>query len=552
MPKFLQQLQALWAGFSPLQKITLLFVTAAVGGGLWSLQRWNVERDFRPLYTEMNSEEAGTVIARLRETGVDYRLSETGTTILIPSSRVAETRLQLATGGLPRHGRIGFELFDQTKFGATEFAEQVNYRRALEGELERSVLTLNQVEQARVHISLAKESVFLDYQQPAKASVIVRLRRGQRLDPEQVRGVAHLMASAVEGLSPDMVSLLDIEGNLLSRPRRTNKESSGEELELQQKVERETAQKIIHTLEPYLGPEKARASVSAEVELNAGEQTEEIVDPNPVALSSQKIEEQSQPAWAGGPPGTASNTPRGAASPTRGGTSLTRKQESSTYVASKTVTRMKLEKGAIKRLSVAVVVDHKASVDASGKRAAAPRTPEEMKTIHDLVLAAAGIVESRGDLLTIENLPFEAAPVIEIREGAPPPVPGRPPAEEWQRLFSKDFLQKYRYVGLGIVVGIVVLLAALVLLRKKSRSADKAAPASSAALPKPGDEVQKQLAERETAQRLADEAAMLELKMPHVTSNKAMILQKVMADSAKKDPTATVQLLRSWIHEDER
>ncbi|MGH7754343.1 MAG: flagellar basal-body MS-ring/collar protein FliF, partial [Gemmatimonadales bacterium] len=160
MPRFIQQLLALWASLSARQQITLVVAGALVAAGLWSLQRWTVERDFKPLYTDMSSEEAGAVVNRLRELGVPYRLNETGTTILIPGGRLAETRLQLATAGLPQHGRIGFELFDQTKFGATEFAEQVNYRRALEGELERSVLSLNQVEQARIHISLPKESIF--------------------------------------------------------------------------------------------------------------------------------------------------------------------------------------------------------------------------------------------------------------------------------------------------------------------------------------------------------------------------------------------------------
>ncbi len=532
--------------------MSLAVVAAVVVGGLWSFERWTRERDFKPLYTEVSNEEAGAVVARLLETGVDYRLNETGTTILVPSARLAETRLQLATGGLPRHGRMGFELFDQTKFGATEFAEQVNYRRALEGELERSVLSLNQVEQARVHISLSKESVFLDSQQPAKGSVIMKLRRGQRLAGEQVRGIAYLVASAVEGLSPDMVSVIDVEGNLLSRPRKAGADSSGEELELEQKVEREIAQKILHTVEPYLGPGRARASVSAEVELNAGEQTEEILDPNPVAVSSQKTEEQSQPGWVSGAPGTASNVPRGSPRPGTGGTSLTRKQENSTYQTSKTVTRMKLEKGAIKRLSVAVVVDHKTTADASGKRTLAARTPEEMKTIRDLVVAAAGILESRGDLLTIENLPFGTAmPPLELVPAEPMVMPTAAPLPVSPRLPAKEWLQKYRYIAIGAGVTLLALLLLLVWSRRGKRKR-LAGPGMSSALAGGESQVEKQLAEREVAQRQADEAALLQLKLPQVSGDKAMVLKKVLTESAKKDPAATVQLLRSWIHEDER
>jgi flagellar M-ring protein FliF len=548
VPKFLQQLQQLWNSLATRQKITLVVVAALVAGGLWKLQSYTVERDFKPLFTDMSSEEAGAVVARLREMAVPYRINDTGTGVMIPSDKLAETRLQMATSGLPKHGRIGFELFDQTKFGSSEFAEQVNYRRALEGELERSVLSLNQVEQARVHISLPKESIFLDYRQPAKASVVVKLRRAQKLDNEQVRGMAYLVASAVEGLSPEMVAVLDVAGNLLSRPKKGTPES-GEELELQQRAERQIAQKILHTVEPYLGPGKARASVSAEVELNAGDQTEEVIDPNTVLLTSQKTDEQSQPAWAAGPPGTASNVPRGTGRPGYGGSSLTRKSDSFTYHSSKTVTHMKLEKGSLKRLSVAVLVDHKASVDAAGVRVLTPRTAPEMKTIRDLIVAAAGILETRGDLLTVENLPFEA-PEIPLLGPARPLLLAPPGWESLRVIFTKEWLARYRYVVIGVAVGILVMVVGLILWTKKAAKRRKTAlPEAAAQVPGGADRVGKQLADLQAAQREADDATLLELKMPQITSNKAMVLRKMLEDSAKKDPNATVQLLRTWIHE---
>jgi len=547
VPKFLVQLQQLWASLSARQQVTLVLAAALVVGGLWGFQRWNTEQDFKPLYTDMNGQEAGAVVNRLRELGVPYRLNETGTTVLIPSARLAETRLQLATAGLPQHGRIGFELFDQTKFGATEFAEQVNYRRALEGELERSVLSLNQVEQARVHISLPKESLYLDQRQPAKGSVVVKLRRAQKLEPDQVRGVAFLVASAVEGLSPDMISVLDIAGNLLSRPRKATP-GSEEEMELQQKIERETTQKILNTVEPYLGANKARASVSAEVELNAGDQTEEVIDPNPVVMTSQKSEEQSQPAWVAGAPGTASNVPRGTPRPGYGGNALTRKMESSTYGVSKTVTRMKLEKGAIKRLSAAVLVDHKSTVDPAGKRLLTPRTPQEMKTIRDLIVAAAGIIEQRGDLLTVENLPFEGPEIPPM--GPAVPIQVRSPFWEWlARIFTKEWFQRYRYVVVGVLAGILLSVVGFVIWRRKK--AKKVKVDAPARVETTDQKIGKQLAEMEAAQRSADEEALLSLKMPQVTGSKSMVLRKMMTESAKTDPGSTVQLLRSWIHENE-
>ena len=158
---------------------------------------------------------------KLKETGVEYRLPEGGGSVLVPSARLAELRLTMAAIGLPKTGRIGFELFDKVNLGATEFTEHVNYRRALEGELERTVMALAEVEQARVHLTFPKDSVFLESQQPAKASVLVRMKPGARLAPQNVVAINHLVASAVEGLSPDAVSVLDMNGNLLSRPKPT-------------------------------------------------------------------------------------------------------------------------------------------------------------------------------------------------------------------------------------------------------------------------------------------------------------------------------------------
>src|SRR5208337_1450962 len=201
------------------QRITILTVIAAAGAGLYEMVQWRREADFRPLFTGLAPEDAAGIVQRLKESGVDYRLPEGGGIVLAPSARIAELRLVMAAAGLPKAGRIGFELFDKTNLGATEFTEHVNFRRALEGELERSVMSLAEVEQARVHLSFPRESVFLDEQKPAKASVLVKIRPGARLAPPNVLAISHLVASAVEGLAPDAVSVLDMNGNLLARPR---------------------------------------------------------------------------------------------------------------------------------------------------------------------------------------------------------------------------------------------------------------------------------------------------------------------------------------------
>src|SRR5579863_6931414 len=251
------------ASLSIRQKITIAVVALLVAGGIYALVHYQHESDFKPLFTGLSPEDAAAIVQKLKEAGTDYRLSEGSDAVLAPSARLAELRLTLAAAGLPKNGRIGFELFDKTNLGATEFTEHVNYRRALEGELERSVAALAEVEQARVHLTFPKDSVFLDAQQPAKASVLVKIRPGAHLSPQNVMAINHLVASAVEGLSPDAVSVLDMNGNLLGRPRPAGTldgpELSEAGLDYRHQVEADLLAKINSTLEPLLGPDKFRA-----------------------------------------------------------------------------------------------------------------------------------------------------------------------------------------------------------------------------------------------------------------------------------------------------
>src|SRR4051794_17906457 len=182
------------ANLSTRQRITILAVAIAIGAGLYSLVQWKKEADFRPLFTGLTAEDAAGIVQKLKESGAEYRLPEGGGAVLVPSSRLAELRLTMAAIGLPKSGRIGFELFDKVNLGATEFTEHINYRRALEGELERTMMTLAEVETARVHLTFPKDSVFLEAQQPAKASVLVRVKPGAHLSAQNVAAINHLVA----------------------------------------------------------------------------------------------------------------------------------------------------------------------------------------------------------------------------------------------------------------------------------------------------------------------------------------------------------------------
>ena len=350
------------ANLSVRQRISIAVMAVVVLAGLWGMVRWQRESDFKPLFTGVSPEDAAAIVQKLKESGVAYRLPEAGGSVLVPSAKLAELRIEMAAAGLPKTGRIGFELFDKTNLGATEFTEHINYRRALEGELERSVMSLAEVETARVHVTFPKDSVFLESQQPAKASVLVKLRPGKRLAPANVQAIDHLVASAVEGLSPDAVSVLDMNGNLLGRPKTPGTldgpEASEASLDYRHKIEADLISKINSTLEPLLGANKFRAGVSVECDFTGGEQSEEIFDPaRSVMLSSQRTEDSSGSSGGSGVPGTASTLPRPTSRPGATSNRVSRITENITYQTSRTVKKTRLPAGGVRKMSVTVLVD---------------------------------------------------------------------------------------------------------------------------------------------------------------------------------------------------
>ncbi|MBN9663383.1 MAG: flagellar M-ring protein FliF [Acidobacteria bacterium] len=411
----MNQLRSIYASLTPKQRGSIVIICLAIIAGFFYISRWQHERGFEPLYKELTSEDASAVVAKLKERGVEFRLGEGGTSVMVPTEKAAEMRLEMAGAGLVRSGRPGFELFDKVNFGVTDFAEQVNYRRALEGELERSVVSLAEVEKARIHLTFKRESVYTEARQPAKASVLIKLKPYAKLSQQNVQAIAHLISSAVEGLSPDSVSVLDMNGNLLGRPRRTQSQT-GEELndyalEYQQTVEKQLLSKINMTLEPLLGPDRFRAGVSAECDLTSTDESEEIFDPErSVMTSSQKSEDSSMHTPAGGVPGTASSLPRPSNEGAKGPMGTSRKTENVAYQTSRKVRHRKTPQGMLKRVSVSVLLDNDVEwqgTGASRKKVIVPPTPERVKSIHDLVAGVVGFSQERGDQIVVEVLPFE-------------------------------------------------------------------------------------------------------------------------------------------------
>ena len=550
----MDQFRKLIANLSITQRITIALVAVAVGSGLYALVHWRQESDFRPLYTTLASEDAGAVVQKLKESGVAYRLSENGSTILVPSARVAEMRLEMASAGLPKSGRIGFELFDKTNFGATEFVEHINYRRALEGELERTVMSLAEVQQARVHVTFPKESVYLEAREPAKASVVVRLRPGAQLLPQNVTAIQHLLASAVEGLAPESVSVLDDTGHLLSRPHSLSAsdgaDSSDRLLEMRQSMERDLVAKINSTLEPLLGADRFRAGASVDCDFSSGEQSEEIFDPTrSVMVSSQKSEDTSNGPGAAGIPGTASNLPRPAPKPAAVLAGSSRRTESIAYQSSRTVKHVKLPQGTVKKMSLAVLVDQTVHWEGQGKnlhKVLEEPSAKTLKSIRDLVAAATGFSQERGDQLTIETLPFESTLNLE------PPVSGpATPAPANSNL--PPWLQKAlgnRYILIGAAVGILVVLIVVGLVVAKMFKGKGrgrvSAPAPLPAAPNQAGQIAggaAELDEEASLQAQLDAAAIKE------TTKRAAVLVKRLRDNIDKDSVLPAHIVRGWVNE---
>jgi flagellar M-ring protein FliF len=531
------------------QRIVIVLMALLVAGGLTGFVKWKHEHDFKPLFTGMAAEDAAAIVQKLKEGGIEHRISDDGTAVLVPESKINELRLEMAGDGLPKSGRIGYELFDKTNLGITDFTEHVNYGRALEGELERSIKALTAVETARVHVTFSKDSVFLDSREPAKASVLLHLKPGIHLTPQNVQAVTNLVASAVEGLTPDAVSVLDMQGNLLNRPRRgalDGSDISDAHLEYQHQVEKDLASKVEATLEPLLGGGRFRVGVSADCDFTTTEQSEEAFDPTKsVMVTSQKTEDLSGVSQGAGIPGTASNLPRPTSRPVVSGSSTSRRSENVAFETSRVIKNTKIPQGILKRISASLLIDQEVKWQPKGKkmeRELVPPTAEKLKAIHDLVAGVLGIVPDRGDQLVIETLPFEQT----LESEAPKADAGKQPTIPKTGI---DGLLSDRRVQMGAGgLILVLLLAVLFLSLKKGKPAVVSVPtalstssANAAALEAAKHEEQEKMA--------AIEAQSYKLPLP-APAKKVEVLKQHLKDVAKKDPELTAGILRGWMEED--
>lgn len=423
------------------QKLPLIVGAAALVAAAAAFMLWSRAPDYKVLYTNVSDRDGGAIIASLAQMNVPYKFADGGNAILIAGDKVPEVRLKLAAQGLPKGGGVGFELMDNQKFGTSQFAEQVNYQRGLEGELARTIESIGTVEAARVHLALPKPSLFVRDQKKPSASVVLSLHRGRSIDEGQVSAIIHMISSSVPELDAKSVTVVDQRGNLLSAANAGARGLDVSQLKYAQEIEQGYIRRIEAILQPIVGASNVRAQVAADIDFSVVERTDEKYSPNqdprnaairsqqssessqhgatppggvPGALSNQPPVNPSAPITAPRPPnapGTAAATPPAGASTTTtatttapGAPSSLRKDTTTNYELDRSIRHVQQGAGAIKRLSVAVVVNNREGAD--GKAAARALTPPEIEQIRNLVKEAMGYSLERGDSLNVVNSAF--------------------------------------------------------------------------------------------------------------------------------------------------
>lgn len=402
---------------------------------------WSQQPDYKVLFSNFNDRDGGSIVASLQQMNIPYKFTEGGAAILVPSNMVYDARLKLASQGLPKGGNVGFELLENQKLGVSQFHEQINFQRALEGELATSIQSISSVQSARVHLALPKSSVFLREQQKPTASVLINLFPGRNLDPQQVSAVVHLVSSSVPELPPANVSLIDQNGNLLTDMKKTASANNLDPSQLKyiEELQRSIVKRIESIITPIMGDKNVHAEATVDVDFSHSEQAAETYTPNQAPNTAAIRSQQSNESLNGnsigsGVPGSLSNQPPvpatapltvpplpGSSAGSTPGTSApnatTRKDSSTNYEVDKTVKYIQQPMGGIKHLSVAIVVNYKIAPDKSGKMIPRPLTDEEKTQITDLAKEAMGFNKDRGDTINVVNSPFagmEKELIVEI------------------------------------------------------------------------------------------------------------------------------------------
>jgi flagellar M-ring protein FliF len=540
MDKILQQITAFFQGLSAKQMVILVGCVIVVAATVWIFVVLVGDGDYKTLYSGMAPADAQSLGQRLATQDIAYRLSPDGTAVLVRSSQLDKARLEAASQGPLASGRMGFELFDKPNWSGSDFSEKVNYQRALEAELERTIQTMSGVEAVRVHLVLPRESLFTDRERSAKAAVVLKLR-GARLTDQISTSVANLVSSAWDDLSPQNVTVVTTDGQM---PERGHSRFPG--VAGTQELETTLAERIVQTLAPVVGNDRVKSSITIDYDPSSGESTQELYDPNSTAvLSSQTSQETVGDLEPAGIPGTPSNAPNSqgnaaAATQAKNATSTQGiRSESRTYAVSRTTHHVLEPAGRVKRVAAAILVDDAVEVkteNGKSQETRRKRTPEEMKQIEELAKAAIGFDTQRGDLFSLQNIAFTQ-----------PPVELPAPEGKFQRIlvFAERWTGLLRYVALAALFALVYLLILrpvkkqmIELLRAPlhpALPASDAAAGAAAALGTGGD------------------AAGLPGLSAGVTADvqNAVTLKKQLVGKVREDPQGASRLIQNWLRESE-
>ncbi len=436
-------LKVLFKELTPGRQIALLLLVGATIFSAILITSWAQRPEYQLLYSDLDSEDAGAILTKLREQKVPYKITASGGSILVPSEKVYELRLEFATKGLPMGSSVGFEIFDNIKLGMTEFVQNINYQRALQGELTRTINSFSEVKNSRVHIVMSSTNLFLDEDKPASASIVLNLKAGRWLKDDQIRGIVYLVSSSISGLLPENVTIVDSNGNILSglKEKEGNRKISLDQLEYQNKIEKNYENRIKTMLERALGQDKAVVRVACEMDFKKYEMTEEKYYPdNQVVRSEQQASTTTNEITQvpQGIPGVKSNvlSSKIELNKTNGAKSVyNQSNKTLNYEIGKITSHLIEPVGMIKKISVAVMVDgsykfkedsviatetrlKKNSKDKSEKKKSYfPRTADEMLQLDKIVKSAISFNKARGDNVEIVNMPFEGrVPVVEYEE----------------------------------------------------------------------------------------------------------------------------------------
>jgi len=512
----LDQAEQLLRGLTSKQRMLLFGGAVLVGLTLWLFTGLLGKPKFATLYSGLKASDAQELGARLGAKNIPYELSPDGTSLLVPVDQLDASRLETASQGLPRNARLGFELFDTPNWTGSDFTEKVNYQRALEGELERTLQSVSEVEGVRVHLVLPRESLFGEAEHEAKAAVLLKTRG--TLSERARLAIPQLVASAVEGLRPENVTVVDADSNTPLVHGRDGETEGG--------ADRQLEKTLLRTLEPVVGAEHVRASVHVDYDLSASEDTDEIYDPKNAALvTEQKSEETAGGALPAGVVGTASNLPGAAPGKAAAvsGDSQSSHSESETYAISKSVRHSSQPPGRIKRITAAVLVDDAVTGDAAHP-ARQKRTPDELKQIEQLTAAAIGIDRQRGDVISVENLSFQAMPVEKVTSAT---------RMETARKLVVEWLALLRYAGILALFWIVYFLM-LRPVKRQLLTALRELPGRIAA-----------------SNTMAVTTAGGEVALPAGAeqARRATTLRKQLAEKVKSEPETASRLVESWMRE---